>query len=86
MYAWGVFHCAIYDGVVRSLRKASNSCLRPGVQWSRCPLFQFLRPQTFGITSVLADKISLHPKCRMDHQPGNTIGEVLDDLTMQCVV
>ena len=42
---------ALYDGVVRSLRKAPDSRPRPGVPRSRRSSSQFLRPQISSITS-----------------------------------
>ena len=60
---------ALYDGVVRSLRKAPDSRPRPGVPRSRRSSSQFLRPQISSITSVSADKIPLlHLKRRMGTQ------------------
>ncbi len=60
---------ALYDGVVRSLRKSPDSRLRPGVPCSHRSLSQFLRPQVSSITSVSADKIPLlHLKRRMGTQ------------------
>ena len=60
---------ALYDGVVRSLRKAPDSRSRPGVPRSRRSSSQFLRPQISSITSVSADKIPLlHLKRRMGTQ------------------
>jgi fatty acid synthase subunit alpha len=50
---------ALYDGVVRSLRKAPDSRPRPRVPRSRRSSSQFLRPQISSITSVSADKIPL---------------------------
>ena len=64
---------ALYDGVVRSLRKSPDSCLHPGVPRSHCSLSQFLRPQVSSITSVSADKIPLlHLKRRMGTQWENS--------------
>src|SRR5258708_2926179 len=60
---------ALYDGVVRSLRKSPDSRLRPGVPRSHRSSSQFLRPQVSSITSVSADKIPLlHLKHRMGTQ------------------
>ncbi|KAF8271214.1 fatty acid synthase [Lactarius quietus] len=50
---------ALYDGVVRSLRKSPDSRSRPGAPRSRRSSSQFLRPQISGIASVSADKIPL---------------------------
>jgi 3-oxoacyl-ACP reductase-like protein len=60
---------ALYDGMVRSLRKAPDSRPRPGVPRSRRSSSQFLRPQISSITSVSADKIPLlHLKRHMGTQ------------------
>ncbi|KAI0046589.1 fatty acid synthase [Auriscalpium vulgare] len=50
---------ALYDGVVRSLRKNPETRSRPGTPRSRRSSSQFLRPQISGIASVSADKIPL---------------------------
>jgi fatty acid synthase subunit alpha, fungi type len=47
---------ALYDGAVRSLHKAPNSRLRPGVPQSCRSSSQFLRPQISSITPVSTDK------------------------------
>jgi fatty acid synthase subunit alpha, fungi type len=75
---------ALYDGVVRSLRKAPDNRPRPGVPRSRRSSSQFLRPQISGITSVSADKIPLlHLKRRVGTQweySSNLTGVYLDVL------
>jgi fatty acid synthase subunit alpha len=52
---------ALYDGVVRSLKKSpeSPSRPRPGVPRTRRSSSQFLRPQISGVASVSADKVPL---------------------------
>ncbi|KAI0067274.1 fatty acid synthase [Artomyces pyxidatus] len=50
---------ALYDGVVRSLRKNPETRSRPGTPRSRRSSSQFLRPQVSGVTSVSADKAPL---------------------------
>ena len=50
---------ALYDGVVRSLRKSPDDRSRPGAPRSRRSSSQFLRPQISGIASVSADKVPL---------------------------
>lgn len=50
---------ALYEGVVRSLRKRSDSRPRPGTPRLRRSSSQFLRPQISGIASVTADKVPL---------------------------
>jgi fatty acid synthase subunit alpha, fungi type len=47
---------ALYDDLVRSLRKAPGNRPRPCVHRSRHSSFQFLRPQISVITSVSTDK------------------------------
>jgi len=47
---------ALYDGAVRSLHKAPDSRLRPGVPRSCRSSSQFLRPQISSITPVSTDK------------------------------
>jgi fatty acid synthase subunit alpha, fungi type len=60
---------ALYDGVVRSLRKAPDNRLRPGIPRTCRSSSQFLWPQLSGITSMSADKIPLlHLKHRMGTQ------------------
>ncbi|KZT67951.1 hypothetical protein DAEQUDRAFT_367722 [Daedalea quercina L-15889] len=50
---------ALYEGVVRSLRKRPESRPRPGAPRTRRSSSQFVRPQISGIASVSADKIPL---------------------------
>ncbi|KAI0950742.1 hypothetical protein AcW1_007973 [Taiwanofungus camphoratus] len=50
---------ALYEGVVRTLRKRPESRARPGAPRTRRSSSQFLRPQVSGITSVTADKVPL---------------------------
>ncbi|CAL1716945.1 unnamed protein product [Somion occarium] len=50
---------ALYEGVVRSLRKRPESRARPGAPRTRRSSSQFLRPQVSGITSITADKVPL---------------------------
>ena len=50
---------ALYEGVVRSLHKRSESRPRAGAPRNRRSSSQFLRPQVSGIASVTADKIPL---------------------------
>ncbi|KAI0915311.1 hypothetical protein AcV5_003816 [Taiwanofungus camphoratus] len=50
---------ALYEGVVRTLRKRPESRPRPGAPRTRRSSSQFLRPQVSGITSVTADKVPL---------------------------
>ena len=50
---------ALYEGVVRSLRKRPESRTRHSGPRSRRSSSQFLRPQISGITSVSADKVPL---------------------------
>ncbi|PCH42040.1 fatty acid synthase [Wolfiporia cocos MD-104 SS10] len=50
---------ALYEGVVRSLRKRPESRSRPGTPRARRSSSQFLRPQITGVTSVTADKVPL---------------------------
>ncbi|KAI0264369.1 fatty acid synthase [Gloeopeniophorella convolvens] len=60
---------ALYDGVVRSLRKAPDNRPRPGVPRSRRSSSQFIRPQISNVASVSADKIPLlHLKRRVGTQ------------------
>lgn len=57
---------ALYEGVVRSLRKRPESRARPGAPRTRRSSSQFLRPQISGIASVSADKVPLlHLKRRV---------------------
>ncbi|KAI0033531.1 fatty acid synthase [Vararia minispora EC-137] len=58
---------ALYDGVVRSLKKSPESPRpRPGVPRTRRSSSQFLRPQVSGVASVSADKVPLlHLKRRV---------------------
>ncbi|KAL6308724.1 Enoyl-reductase-domain-containing protein [Sparassis latifolia] len=50
---------ALYEGIVRSLRKHPKSRPRPGAPRPRRLSSQFLRPQVSGIASVTADKVPL---------------------------
>ncbi|GBE87869.1 fatty acid synthase [Sparassis crispa] len=50
---------ALYEGVVRSLRKRPESRPRPGAPRPRRSSSQFLRPQVSGVASVTADKVPL---------------------------
>ncbi|KAH8100945.1 fatty acid synthase [Cristinia sonorae] len=50
---------ALYEGVVRSLRKRPEPRVRPGVPRARRSSSQFLRPQVSGVASVTADKVPL---------------------------
>jgi fatty acid synthase subunit alpha len=50
---------ALYEGVVRSLRKGPDPPRDRNVARSRRSSSQFLRPQMAGITSVSADKVPL---------------------------
>ncbi|KZT01368.1 fatty acid synthase [Laetiporus sulphureus 93-53] len=50
---------ALYEGVVRSLRKRPESRARPGAQRTRRSSSQFLRPQISAVTPVTADKVPL---------------------------
>ncbi|THH15787.1 hypothetical protein EW146_g4747 [Bondarzewia mesenterica] len=50
---------ALYEGVVRSLRKTPEARPRPGAPRSRRSSSQFLRPQVSGVASVSADKVPL---------------------------
>ena len=50
---------ALYEGVVRSLRKRPESRPRPGAPRARRSSSQFIRPQVSGIASLSADKIPL---------------------------
>ncbi|KAJ7200860.1 acyl transferase domain-containing protein [Mycena pura] len=59
---------ALYEGVVRSLRKDPEHHLRLGPR-QRCSSSQFLRPQVASVTSVSADKI---PLLHLKRKAGNT--------------
>ncbi|RPD59601.1 fatty acid synthase [Lentinus tigrinus ALCF2SS1-6] len=50
---------ALYEGVVRSLRKRPESRTRHGAPRSRRSSSQFLRPQISNVASVTADKVPL---------------------------
>ncbi|KAI0368773.1 fatty acid synthase [Pilatotrama ljubarskyi] len=50
---------ALYEGVVRSLRKRPESRPRPGAPRTRRSSSTFLRPQISNVASVTADKIPL---------------------------
>jgi fatty acid synthase subunit beta len=50
---------ALYEGVVRSLRKGPDPPRDRHVTRSRRPSSQFLRPQVAGVTSLSADKVPL---------------------------
>ncbi|KAI0342734.1 fatty acid synthase [Trametopsis cervina] len=50
---------ALYEGVVRSLRKRPESRPRHGTPRARRSSSQFLRPQVSGIASISADKVPL---------------------------
>ncbi|OBZ72636.1 Fatty acid synthase subunit alpha [Grifola frondosa] len=50
---------ALYEGVVRSLRKRPESRPRPGAPRQRRSSSQFLRPQVSSVTSITADKVPL---------------------------
>ena len=50
---------ALYEGVVRSLRKRPDPRVRPGVPRTRRSSSQFLRPQVSGVASVPEDKVPL---------------------------
>ncbi|KAH9950013.1 fatty acid synthase [Amylocystis lapponica] len=50
---------ALYEGVVRSLRKRPESRPRPGAPRTRRSSSQFLRPQISNVASVTADKVPL---------------------------
>lgn len=75
---------ALYEGVVRSLRKRPESRARPGAPRTRRSSSQFLRPQISGIASVSADKVPLlHLKRRVGttwEYSSNLTGVYLDIL------
>lgn len=76
---------ALYDGVVRSLRKSPENRSRPGgAPRSRRSSSQFLRPQISGVATVSADKVPLlHLKRRVGTQweySSNLTGVYLDVL------
>ncbi|OBZ65581.1 hypothetical protein A0H81_14413 [Grifola frondosa] len=50
---------ALYEGVVRSLRKRPESCPPPGAPRQRRSSSQFLRPEVSSITSITVDKVPL---------------------------
>ncbi|KAI0918227.1 hypothetical protein AcV7_007029 [Taiwanofungus camphoratus] len=60
---------ALYEGVVRTLRKRPESRPCPGAPRTRRSSSQFLHPQVSGITSVTADKV---PLLHLKHKVGTT--------------
>ncbi|KAI0268911.1 hypothetical protein BGY98DRAFT_326903 [Russula aff. rugulosa BPL654] len=69
---------ALYDGAVRSLHKAPDSRLRPGVPRSCRSSSQFLRPQISSITPVSTDKSVVLQHCKVQDEALKSLNRTED--------